>query len=227
MVGAYKIPKVFFIAASNSAVTYDKALEDRLLHMPVVDARNSVAQRKLLAKLLIEATGMLPSMADTFHMEDLIKEEVLPMYNMLDQFKGKANVSAASIKGHSIRHLIGQVRLRQIESPQLKSLVEANNRAAMSESAYQFVILPNGKNPDHSYVTRARKLQGNPRLTEIQAQNLDLNLQLIEMEEAIREIDKTEEEPDDQRCDREPETPEPPVEVERGKIPPPHGRFRR
>src|SRR5690606_31400759 len=34
-VGGYRLPKVFIIGASNSTVAYDKALEDRLLHLRV------------------------------------------------------------------------------------------------------------------------------------------------------------------------------------------------
>jgi hypothetical protein len=43
------------------------------------------------------------------------------------------------------------------------------------------------KHIDEKYVTGARKLLGNPRLSEVQANNLSLNLDLIEMEEAMKE----------------------------------------
>lgn len=193
-VGAFRLPKVFFIAASNSVATYDKALEDRLLHLLVDDPSKSKAAAKHSAKLLVEATGLHPNMINSYAMDELLRIEVFPLYKMLDQFRGKANVGASSIKGHSIRHLIGQIRLRQIESTPLKELIEANNREAISKQAYQYVVLPDGKNPDPQYMKRARALVGNDKLTELQAQNLDLNLQLVEMQEALAEIITEEEE---------------------------------
>lgn len=194
-VGSYVIPKVFFIAASNSVATYDKALEDRLLHIKVEDPRKNKAAAAHMGKLLIEATGMHPNVAKSVAMEDLLNQEVLPMFGMLDMFEGKANISAASIKGRSIRNLIGQVKLRQIESTALQALLEANNREAQKQGAHQFVILADGKNPDPVYVKKAEALRGNARLTAIQAQNLDLNLQLIEMQIALSELDPEEEAP--------------------------------
>lgn len=196
-VGNFDLPKVFFIAASNSTSAYDKALEDRLLHLIVPDARKLKSERSRMAKLLVEATGMLPDMMTVFQMDDLLKEEVLPTYDMLDVFMGKPNVSASSIRGHSLRHLIGQVRLRQIQATSLKELLAANNRAAMSKSLYQYVVLPDGKNPDPLYVQRARALVGNDKLTDVQAQNLSLNIQLIEMEEALHEVIDTKEDDTD------------------------------
>ena len=197
-VGPYVLPKVFFIAASNSTSTYDKALEDRLLHLMVPDARKSKGERARIAKLLVEKTGMLPEVVTSYAMESLISHEILPTYAMLDLFVGKANVSAASIKGHSLRNLIGQVQLRQLESAELRELIDYNNRTAMTKSQYQYVVLPHGKNPDPAYMARARTLVGNSRLTEIQARNLDLNIQLVEFDEAMKEIiDTKEEAPDD------------------------------
>ena len=196
-VGAFRLPKVFFIAASNSTDSYDKALEDRLLHLIVPDARKSKTERAHMAKLLVEATGMLPEMATSFQMEDVIREEILPTYEMLDVFLGKPNVSAKSIKGHSLRHLIGQVQLRQVDAHTLRDLIDANNRTAMTRGLVQFVILRDGKHPEPTYIDRARKLLGNERLTEIQTQNLTLNIQLIEMEEAMRELITEEEDPPD------------------------------
>jgi hypothetical protein len=139
---------------------------------------------------------MHPSMVTHYSMEELIDTEIVPMYRLLDQFNGQANITRAQLKGHSPRNLIGQVHLREIQSLTMKQLIESNNREAMKSSQYQFVILPTGANADPAYVTRARKLQGNPKLTPIQSQNLDLNLQLVEMDEVLRELDQ-EEEPDD------------------------------
>lgn len=189
-VGPYKIAKAFFIGASNSTAAYDKALEDRLLHVRVADPRRDITARKNLAALLIEGIGLHPDMAAHYSMEALLETEVLPTFNMLDLFDGKPNVSAASIKGKSVRNLIGQARLRQVMSSSLKELLLCNNRIALDHGACQYVVLMDGRGADPAYLTRARKLIGNPKLTELQAQNLELNLQLVEMEEAMSEIEE-------------------------------------
>lgn len=189
-VGAFHLPKVFFIAASNSVATYDKALEDRLLHLMVEDPRKNKGEKAHMAKLLVEGIGLHPDMAEpkNFAMEQLLESEVLPMFALLDAFKGKATVGGTkSFEGHSVRNLIGQARLRQIESAALKELIEASNRHAESRGQWQFIVLPDGARPHPNYVVQAKKLLGNPRLTEIQAQNLEINLELIELEAALKE----------------------------------------
>ena len=59
-VAGYKLPKVFFIASSNTTVTYDPALEDRLLHIPVEDPRVSKSARKRLIDHLVKCPGTCP-----------------------------------------------------------------------------------------------------------------------------------------------------------------------
>lgn len=185
-VGSFKLPKVFIIGASNSTVAYDKALEDRLLHLPVADPRSSKRAKKEQAKILVDALGLLPEMTDSYEMQTLLDTEVLPMYEILDQVKSKT-AAGASLKGTSIRNLIGQGQLREIQSAGLKELLSMNNTRAMRDSKPQFVLLTDGKPKSlpANYEAVAHKLTGNPKLTEVQAMNLNLNLQLIEME-AIR-----------------------------------------
>jgi MoxR-like ATPase len=88
-VGAYRLPRVFIIGASNSTVSYDGALEDRLLHLPVADPRRSKTERERMAKIIVDALGLLPEMAQSSEMEQLLREEVLPMYDILDSFSAK------------------------------------------------------------------------------------------------------------------------------------------
>lgn len=196
--GAFELPKVFIIGASNSTVSYDKALEDRLLHVTVPDPRKSKKVKKELGEMAVTALGLLPEMAQSTEMQSLLDTEVLPMYEILDQVKGKASSSPASIKGSSLRNLIGQAQLREISSVHLTELLSMNNIRAMREGKPQFVLLPDGKAKavPKGYTDAATKLKGNPRLTEIQARNLDLNLQLIEME-SIRNEKGTDEDDDD------------------------------
>ena len=182
--GAYVLPKVFIIGASNSTVSYDKALEDRLLHLPVPDPRRSKRAKADLGEIVAKALGLLPQMAASYEMNSLLDTEVLPMYEILDNLKGKSSSAPASIKGCSVRNLIGQAQLREVQSASLRELLDMNNRIAMQQGKAQYVLLPDGKtkNLPSNYVAAAEKLRGNPKLTDIQATNLELNLQLIELE---------------------------------------------
>ena len=189
-VGSFHLPKVFFIAASNSVATYDKALEDRLLHLMVEDPRKNKGEKQHMAKLLVNGIGLHPDMEKNYAMEQLLETEVLPMFALLDAFKGKATVGGTkSFDGHSVRNLIGQARLRQVESTPLKELLEANNRHAESRSLWQYIVLPSGENPHPQFVKGATQLlaQKRDQLTEIQVQNLELNLELVELEAALKE----------------------------------------
>lgn len=186
-VGGFVLPKVFIIGASNSTVSYDKALEDRLLHLPVPDPRRNKTEKKNQAQLIVDALGLYPPMVDSMEMQSLLDNEVLPMYEILDNLKGKSSSAPGSIKGHSIRNLIGQAKLREVQSSYLKELIDANNLRAVKDQKYQYVYLVDGKVQSWpQYHERALQLQANKhKLTEIQVRNLALNLQLIEME-AIR-----------------------------------------
>jgi hypothetical protein len=124
-------------------------------------------------------------------MDSLLNAEILPTYDLLDSFKGRGQkVDKVLHKGVSLRNLIGQAQLRLITSSTLKALIEENNRAAMQEGKHQYVLLMSGKNNPPGYKAHAIKLRSNPRLTKVQALNLEMNLQLIEMEEAHKEEDE-------------------------------------
>lgn len=179
-VAGFKLPKVFIIAASNSTVAYDKALEDRLLHISVPDPRKSKTEKKNLAKLLVDQIGLLPDMASSMEMQQLLDTEVLPMFEVLDALKNKSS-SNTVVKGCSIRNLIGQAKLREIDSAPLKELLDMNNHRAASADKWQYVVLHSGKNPHAEYVSKSRKLPKD-KLTPIQALNLDLNHQLLDLE---------------------------------------------
>jgi hypothetical protein len=194
-VGKYQLPKVFIIAASNSNITYDKALDDRLVHIYADDPRNKKGAKKLLARLIVEQLGLLPSMATSRQMESLLDTEVLPMFKVLDDFSNKT-ASVSRPEGHSVRHLIGLAQLRQVESvPLLQALLETNNHQAMTDGKPQYVFLFDGVAMPPGYEKVARAILGNEKVGEKQALNLKINLDLIETE-AIRN-EKEEVIPDD------------------------------
>lgn len=185
-VGTFRLPRVFIIGASNSVVTYDFALEDRLLHIPVADPRRSVAEKKRLGKLLIDAIGLLPSMVDSTEMDELLNEEVLPTYEILDSFKKQGTKGFGNPSGSSLRNLIGQAQLRHVESTHLRALIDENNRRASGEAKYQFMVLLDGNlsKLGGNYAAKIPSLLNNDRLTDLQHLNLTMNVQLIEMHEA-------------------------------------------
>jgi hypothetical protein len=183
-----ELPKVFIVAASNSVVTYDPALEDRLQHILVPDPRRSKTAKAKLAEIIVDELGLLPAMATSYEMQTLLDQEVLPMYEILDSFKpGSRNQTPGPMKGTSVRKLIGQAHLRHVECPALHELLTANNRNAINAGKEQYVLLPDGKTVTATYpryFAAASQLVGNPKLSPIQARNISLNLQLIEMEQA-------------------------------------------
>ena len=193
-VAGFKLPKVFFVAASNSVATYDKALEDRLLHIFVPDLRQSMSARTASKQLLANEIGLISDVVKSQEMNEVFTTEVLPTYKMLDYFKGGASIGGvANAEGRSVRNLVGQAHLSHVQSAPLKALIALNNQLAIAQRKWQFVVLLDGKNVDPNYVTGARKLLGNPRLSEVQENNLRLNLDLVEIEEAMKEEIPTQE----------------------------------
>jgi hypothetical protein len=197
-VGNFRLPKVFIIGASNSVVAYDPALTDRLMHITVPDPRKRKAERQLIAKMLVRELGLLPQMEKSAEMDNLLDTEVLPTYKVLDSFqkKGTKVVSAPkdSFEGHSVRHLIGQGQLRHVTSPALRELIDNNNLMAINSSKPQYILLLDARAVPSGYVQSARKLRGNPHLTPVQALNLEMNLELLELEAARSQKDEDEEE---------------------------------
>ena len=193
-VAGFKLPKVFFVAASNSVATYDKALEDRLLHIYVPDLRSSISARTEAKKILAADIGLIPEVVKSTEMDELFTKIILPTYKMLDYFQGKASIGQVqTADGKSIRNLVGQAHLRYVQDKELQELITLNNQLAMSQRKWQYVILLDGKHIDPKYVAGARKLIGNPNLSEVQTNNLSLNLDIVDIEEAMKETLTTEE----------------------------------
>ena len=187
-VAGYQLPKVFIVGASNSITTYDEALQDRLLNLFVKDIRTSVPAQNELKERLVQEMGLHPEMVLAFEMNELVDTVIKPTYDVLDKMKGLPNAGGPR-RGLSGRNLIGQVKLRQLETPQLERLIRANNARAISEDMLQYLII---YKPDPSTLTggtkvRLEQLLRNARtngLSESQLRNVQLNLQLIEMESA-------------------------------------------
>ena len=179
-VAGFDLPKVFFVAASNSVITYDTALEDRLLHLYVPDLRNNRHEMKILGERITRALNLMPDMASSQEMMDMIDIEIAPMYEVLDQFKGKST-RGAPLKGSSARKLIGQAKLREFQSRQLIELVDLNNQLAIKASKYQYLLLrPTDKRvKDPTLFAHLQNLLDNPGLPDIQRTTLQVNLELM------------------------------------------------
>ena len=197
-VGGFKLPNVFILAASNSTAAYDKALEDRLLHLPVADPRTSHRERARLAKLFIDEVGLLPAMATSYEIEQLLDAEVLPMFDIMDQLKNRAVAPTAAMEGTSLRNLIGQVKLREVQSSKLQNLIKTNNRKALLQGQPQYIVLID------TYVTpqlsTAVESLGKhlDKLNEVQLLNYTINMQLIQVaQQASTQPDHQEEEEDE------------------------------
>lgn len=189
-VAGFKLPKVVFLAASNSVTTYDKALEDRLLHLPVPDPRKNSVIRKGIAQRLVDELGLMPEIASSMEMKTLIKEVILPTYEIIDRFtalRGSAVNAPAAVKGMSLRHLIGQAKLRQVICPELLDVLVMNNARAMNEDKPQYLFLFTGQNTSDKVKAQLERLRSVAidKLTPVQKENLDINLQLIEMEQIL------------------------------------------
>ena len=185
-VGNYVLPKVFIIAASNSTTAYDAALEDRMLHIKVPDPRNDKKEFKRLAEMFVDEVGLLPTMVTSQEMQHLLRSQVLPMFNLLDKFDGGGTSGNTTLKGKSLRNLIGQAKLRLIQCVELDEVLRMNNLNACNAGKYQYVVLPDGKNVPAQYLSNMNKINES-KLTPKQKLNLELNRQLIQLEDIRRQ----------------------------------------
>lgn len=187
-VGGRQLPKVFMMAASNSISTYDPALEDRLLHIPVADPRKRKNEARRLEQMLVDEIGLHPDCMLSNELDHLMREVLLPTFDVLDTLVGHKGrkAGAPEREGKSLRNLIAQVQLRNVVTSELTALVEESNRLAMRDKKFQYVIVL--KNAPIGYEAEARALElVKNRLTAVQRKNLEMNLQMLEMADAMKE----------------------------------------
>lgn len=112
-VGHYKLPNVFFLAASNSIETYDDALTDRLLHLPVADPRQDQAEQKRLVSIMFDQLGIISTDALYGAALSPFTNLVLPMYDMLSVIKN-AHIKPTRVPPNamSVRKIVSTLRLR-------------------------------------------------------------------------------------------------------------------
>lgn len=189
-VGGFQLPNVFIIGASNSTVAYDKALEDRLLHLPMPDPRKSKKAKEFLMQLFVTELGLHPHVQDSAELRYLIEAEVLPTFKVMD-YLGKRNaLSASAVEGTSLRNLIGQAKLREIHSSSLSEVIDTNNSWALRQGKPQFMLLVPGHQYVSEYANQVSKLEAAAeagRLNKIQLNNFRLNQQILQLEQFKKE----------------------------------------
>ena len=123
-VGNLVLPKVFIMGASNSVVTYDQALEDRLLHVPVPDPRRSKAERERLVNALenlesakgqLEEDRKRTKMALTKKLKD--KElELKSLHSKQKEYKGYSRIQEKQqTKLRNLTMEIAQMKRSKVE----------------------------------------------------------------------------------------------------------------
>ena len=186
-VAGHQLPNVFIIGASNSVATYDSALEDRLLHIMVPDPRKrSKVDSELRTRMIVE-TGLNPEVVACDAMDRLMMNIVLPTYDMLDVFVGTSGTQAKmnyafGVRPRSLRHLIGQVKLRLLQTNLLKELIETNNQISRQSKKPQYVILTDAKAPVGYESEINAILESGTPMSPIHELNARINLNLITAE---------------------------------------------
>lgn len=187
-VAGYKLPQVFIVGSSNTHITYDPALEDRLLHIPVADPRTNNAAYKELVQLLINEIGLMP-VADRWNtMAEVMDRVVCPAYAVLDSLNPDAALTpvAASENTKSLRNLIGQVKYREIVTPELNVLIETNNREALASGMIEYVILTDETDPNlPAYAVALEQYKAFPEdLGQVHLDHIEMNKKLIQLAQA-------------------------------------------
>lgn len=201
--GAFVLPEVFIIGASNSAIAYDPALEDRLLHIKVDDPRKDKKAKQKMADIIVEELGLLPDMAKSQEMQDMLTTEVLPMFDVLDSFDKGGSSAPTLFKGQSVRKLIGQAQLRHVQASSLAELIKMNNLRSVQAAKWQYMFLLDGKNVDPRYAGVIDQLPED-KLSHLQLLNLQMNRELIEVENIRNKkegVTETNDESDDEFFD--------------------------
>lgn len=195
-VAGLHIPKVFFLAASNSWATYDGALEDRLLHINVPDPRSDEVAFKQLAQTMVSALNLEPTMLESQEVANVLSALVLPTFSMLD--KRGSNVNN-TITGMSLRKLIGMTLLREVEDTSVLALLRVNNARAMEKGRAEHVFLVNADEGSslEAYLSvvpamleAGNNQLGTARLTDQQRTIIEQNVELVLLHRELTATEK-------------------------------------
>lgn len=173
-VGTFDLPPLHFIAVANSAEFASPAVLDRLLITPVPDPRSNKKVRQEIKDRIVSYSGLHPRMRDSNELDDLMAQEILPPYDVLDSIKSKTRKAGVK-QGLSERRVIALLRGRVVESIIIKKLVDANNQQCEADEDYGHYMVYNHTSARLAANINWQKLLDRGGLTPSQEQIVKVN----------------------------------------------------
>lgn len=173
-IGDYELQPMHFIAVANSAEFASPAVLDRLLLTGVPDPRNNKREATKLKQRIIDYSGLHPSMIDSNELEDLMVNDILPPYDVLDSLSKKTRAASAK-QGLSERRVIALLKGRVVDNVRIKKLIDANNIHCEGEESFEHYMVYNATSARLAEHISWSKLLGVTGLTDTQEQTIKVN----------------------------------------------------
>lgn len=173
-VGDFELQPMHFIAVANTAEFASPAVLDRLLITPVPDPRNNISEAVKIKTRIVEYSGLHPSMVSSMELTNLMTEEILPPYDVLDSLKTRSRASSVK-QGLSERRVIAMIKGRVSANKWVKRLIDANNAHCETNEEYEHYLVynrPSARLADH---ISWQKMLDSGRYTEEQEQVIRVN----------------------------------------------------
>lgn len=173
-VGSYKLKPLHFIAVANTAEFASPAVMDRLLITGVPDPRNNKRVADDIKRRIVGYSGLHPSMFDSTELHDLMTDEILPPYAVLDSLTKKTR--AGSVKqGLSERRVIALIKGREVTHPRIKKLVDANNQICEAQDEFEHYMVYNATSARLAKHISWEKMHQRNGITDMQEQIMKVN----------------------------------------------------
>lgn len=172
-VGDYELPPLHFIAVANSGEFASPAVLDRLLVTAVPDPRSNAREAEKVRRRIVEFSGLHPSMVTSTELQQLMTEEILPPYNVLDSLKSKSRASSTK-QGLSERRVIALLKGRVTVNTLIKKLIDTNNQVCEAQEEYANYMVYNTTSARMAEHISWTKLLGTS-LTPVQEQIVRVN----------------------------------------------------
>lgn len=173
-VGSYKLKPLHFIAVANTAEFASPAVMDRLLITPVPDPRNNQRVANDIKHRIVDYSGLHPAMFDSTELHDLMVEEVMPPYAVLDSLKSNSRASKVK-QGLSERRIIALIKGREVKHPRIKKLVTVNNQICEAQEEYEHYMVHDATSARLAKHISWEKLSFRADLTDMQQQIVKVN----------------------------------------------------
>lgn len=176
-IGKEKLPPLHFIAVANTAEFASPAVLDRLLVTGVPDPRNNQRVANDIKRRIVNYSGLHPSMFDSTELHNLMLDEIIPPYDVLDSLKGKTRMGNVK-QGLSERRVIAMIKGRVITHPKIKKLVDANNQVCEAQEEFGHYMVYNHTTARLAQHNNWQKILDQGGLTEMQEQIVRVNRHL-------------------------------------------------